>query len=202
MIYLVRHGQTVLNRQGRYQGSCDSPLTELGVSQAEAVGRRLAELRAAQPDVPWRLECSTQGRARQTAGIIAAIAGLGVANPDERLVEAGYGELEGLTRPEVDARWPEFIGLRGTFGRAPGGESMASINARAGAWLANHPEGRPVTVAVSHASTGRVLRGLYLGLTLEETRYLETPQNAFHRLADGAVTRIEVDALPSPNLGG
>ena len=44
MIYLIRHGQTELNLQGRYQGRSDSPLTPLGLAQAEAVGRRLAAI--------------------------------------------------------------------------------------------------------------------------------------------------------------
>ena len=195
MIYLVRHGQTVLNLEGRYQGRIDSPLTPLGIAQAEAVGRRLAQIRA-RDGGDWRIETSTQGRAQQTAAIIAAAAGLSPPRPDERLVEAGYGELEGLTRPEVDARWPQFRGQVGTFGRAPGGESLEALTARAAAWLADHPESATHTVAVSHASTGRVLRGLYLGLDLEATRRLETPQDAFHLLAGGRVERIEVGELP------
>jgi probable phosphoglycerate mutase len=201
MIYLIRHGQTVLNLEGRYQGRIDSALTPLGVAQAEAVGRRLAELRAAELDAAdggeWRLEASPLGRTREMAGIVGEVAGLGVARIDERLIEAGYGEFEGLTRPEVDARWPEFAGLTGTFGRAPGGETMEAIYERTRSWLADHRENGVRTVAVSHASTGRVIRGLYLGLSLEETRLLETPQNAFHLLHDGEVTRIETRPLPS-----
>jgi len=197
MIYLARHGQTVLNAEGRYQGRIDSPLTPLGIAQAQAVGRRLAELKAGD-EAAWRIETSSQGRARQTAAIVAEIAGLPPPIPDDRLVEAGYGELEGLTRPEVDARWPELIGQVGTFGRAPGGESLDSLRERARAWLAEHPESDAlVTVAISHASTGRVLRGLYLGLGLEATRHLETPQDAFHRLANGRVERIEAPLPPN-----
>lgn len=195
MIYLVRHGQTALNLEGRYQGRIDSPLTSLGIAQAKAVGRRLAELKAGD-GADWRLETSSQGRARQTADIIAAAADLAPPAQDDRLVEAGYGELEGLTRPEVDARWPQFIGLVGTFGRAPGGESLEALMARASAWLADHPESETRTIAVSHASTGRVLRGLYLGLDVEAMRRLETPQDAFHLLAGGRIERIEVGALP------
>jgi probable phosphoglycerate mutase len=44
MIYLVRHGETAWNLIGRRQGHLDSPLTERGVAQAEAIGRRLREL--------------------------------------------------------------------------------------------------------------------------------------------------------------
>lgn len=196
MIYLIRHGQTVLNLEGRYQGRIDSPLTPLGVAQAEAVARRLAQIKS-EAGGEWRLETSSQGRARQTAAIIAAATGLGAPTPDDRLVEAGYGDLEGLTRLETDARWPEMRGLIGTFGRAPGGESLEALYARARSWLADHPESEARIIAVSHASTGRILRGLYLGLGLEEIRRLETPQDAFHLLANGRVERIEVGALPT-----
>jgi broad specificity phosphatase PhoE len=44
MIYLVRHGKTAWNLIGRRQGRLDSPLTERGIAQAEAIGRRLREL--------------------------------------------------------------------------------------------------------------------------------------------------------------
>jgi len=190
MIYLIRHGQTELNREGRYQGRIDSALTALGIAQAQAVGRRLAQIKA-DAGGDWRLETSSQGRAVQTARLIAEAAGLGEPQPDERLIEASYGELEGLTRPEVDARWPELAGLRGTFGRAPGGETMEALTARAAAWLADHRDAAVRTIAVSHASTGRVLRGLYLGLPIEAVRELETPQDAFHWLHDGVIERIE-----------
>ncbi len=44
MIYLVRHGETVFNAQGRQQGRLDSALTAIGEAQAAAVGRLLAGL--------------------------------------------------------------------------------------------------------------------------------------------------------------
>ena len=43
-IFLVRHGETEWNRARRYQGWSDSPLTERGIAQAEAIGRRLLTL--------------------------------------------------------------------------------------------------------------------------------------------------------------
>ena len=191
MIYLVRHGQTVFNQAERFQGRVDSPLTDLGVAQAKAVAARLADLVAADPG-DWRIEVSPLGRARETARIIAAITGLPAPVVDPRLIEVSYGDMEGLTRPEVDVRWPHMAGVRGTFGRAPGGETLDELGARARSWLAEReasPDER--LIAVAHASIGRMLRGLYVGLGIDETRLLETPQDAFHRLHGGRVDRID-----------
>lgn len=66
-IYLIRHGETEWNAQGRFQGKLDSALTETGVRQAEAIGKRLAGLDLA-IDV---FVISLLGRTRQTAAIIA-----------------------------------------------------------------------------------------------------------------------------------
>ncbi len=197
MIYLVRHGQTEFNRDGRFQGRVDSALTDLGVAQAQAVGARLAALAAADPG-DWRIVASPLGRTRQTAAIIAQAMGLPEAEVDERLIEVSYGAMEGLTRDEVDARWPHLAGLRGTFGRAPEGETQQALDARAASWLADAQAlADQRIVAVAHASIGRVIRGLYAGLSIEETRVLETPQDAFHRLHDGQTLRIDCAALPS-----
>lgn len=197
MIYLVRHGQTEFNRDDRFQGQVDSPLTELGIAQARAVGARLAALAAEDPG-DWRIVVSPLGRARATARIVAEIMGLPEPVVDPRLTEVSYGDMEGLTRPEVDARWPHMAGLRGTFGRAPGGETLDELGARARSWLAEHG-GRADRrlIAVAHASIGRMLRGVYAGLPIEETRLLETPQDAFHRLHEGRVQRIDC-AFPRP----
>jgi probable phosphoglycerate mutase len=68
-IFLVRHGETEWNRARRYQGWSDSALTEDGVAQAEAIGRRL---RAVPEAAAAEIVASPTGRARRTAEIIAA----------------------------------------------------------------------------------------------------------------------------------
>lgn len=198
MIYLIRHGQTLFNAEDRVQGRVDSPLTALGEAQARAMGERLAALIEAAPG-DWRLETSPLGRARQTAAIIAQTAGLAEPAVDARLIEVGYGEFEGFTREELDRRWPEFAGVNGIFGRAPGGETYEALSARVGEWLAEargRPPGRR-TLAVTHAGVVRTLRGLYLGLDLEAVRALDKPQGVIFRLAGGAVERLEGAPLPS-----
>jgi len=196
MIYFIRHGQTEFNREDRVQGRVDSPLTALGAQQARAMGAHLAALIRAD-DGEWVLETSPLGRTRQTAAIVAEVAGLGEPRIDERLIEVGYGVFEGLTRDEVDARWPEYIGMNGIFGRAPQGETFEALSARVSDWLAE-AQARPPqvrSVAVSHAGVSRTMRGLYLGLDVEAIRQLDKPQGVIFRLADGRVELLEPSAL-------
>ena len=70
-LYLLRHGQTQYNLQGRVQGHCDSPLTELGASQAHAAGAWLA----AQGVSFERIFSSPLGRALATAEVAREVAG-------------------------------------------------------------------------------------------------------------------------------
>jgi broad specificity phosphatase PhoE len=196
MIYLLRHGETVGNSEGRFQGRSESPLTERGIDQARAVGARLAALAATDPG-EWVIEASPLGRARQTAAIVAEAMGLPEPVVDARLIEADYGALEGLTRPEVDARWPALAGYVGVFAHAPDGEGLEGLDGRARAWLAEHTQDPRRIVAVAHASIGRAIRGAYIRATFEDYRLFECPQDAFHRLQGGRIERIDCAPLPS-----
>ena len=76
--YLIRHGETEWNRQGRYQGQRDIPLNETGMGQAAANGRllkRLFEERGTTPDA-WHWRSSPMVRVRQTLGLVRAAFGL------------------------------------------------------------------------------------------------------------------------------
>jgi len=202
MIYLVRHGQTEFNRLGRYQGRVDSPLTDLGVAQATAVGAQLRDLAAVSPG-GWTIATSPLGRALRTADIIAGIMGLSAPLVEPRLIEVSYGELEGLTRPEIDQRWPELAARESAFGHAPGGETMEHLLERVRGWLGDvRATSAAPLVAVSHASFGRALRGVYAGLPVDEMRRLDRPQDAIFRLSAGRIERIDCPPLPSAPAGG
>ncbi|MBK8323692.1 MAG: histidine phosphatase family protein [Betaproteobacteria bacterium] len=125
-LVVVRHGETEWNVAGRIQGHTDSPLTPSGRAQAEAIGERMAK------ESFERLVSSDLGRAWQTAEAIAKRTGHAiVANP--RIRERHFGEGEGLTYEEVDARWPEaFSRTRETDPDyvIPGGESRRQLHER------------------------------------------------------------------------
>ena len=99
-IILIRHGETLWNIEGRWQGHDDSPLTETGIKQAEAVARRLSGL-------PFSaLYSSDLGRAVKTAGIIANTTGHEIIC-EKRLRERNVGIFQGLTLMEMKERFPE-----------------------------------------------------------------------------------------------
>jgi broad specificity phosphatase PhoE len=69
VIYLVRHGETVWNLAGRYQGRHDSPLTTRGIKQADQIGMRLAK-EIANLGAGIEGHVSPLGRAKETAARI------------------------------------------------------------------------------------------------------------------------------------
>jgi probable phosphoglycerate mutase len=194
VIYLVRHGQTEFNRERRIQGHVDSPLTELGVRQAEAVGRLLAEL-IREPE-GWRIVSSPLGRAQSTAELIAARLGGLPVELDDRLKEMSWGAYDGRLRAELEAEQPETFGKTGWAFDAATGESYEAVSARVGAWLATlPPEPERRIVAVSHGISGRVLRGLYANLDRDEASAQDVPQDAIYLLQHGGVGRIDCEPL-------
>jgi phosphoserine phosphatase len=138
-LVLVRHGESTWVAEGRFQGSQDPPLSELGRRQAALVGQRLAERDGGVPlpiplGPPLAIWHSPLARAQATASIIAscqpqppplhALAGL---------TEIGQGEWEGLPAAEVRARWPaELDAWRRdpSANNAPGGERVVDAAAR------------------------------------------------------------------------
>ena len=85
--YIIRHGETVFNRKGRIQGWCDSPLTDLGVSQAKQLGKELM-------NVPFDVcFCSTSERAIDTANSILEGRNVKII-PSKSLKEQSFGDFE------------------------------------------------------------------------------------------------------------
>jgi broad specificity phosphatase PhoE len=104
-VLMLRHGQSEWNAARRWQGLADSPLTDLGRSQATQTALRLRDL-----DVrfagPWT---SDLRRAAETADIIASALGLEPARPDPRLREADAGEWQGRTPWEIEREFPGWL---------------------------------------------------------------------------------------------
>ncbi|MEG0613882.1 MAG: histidine phosphatase family protein [Clostridium sp.] len=95
-VYLTRHGQTVWNVEGRMQGWNDSPLTELGIKQAEWLKDRLEGVK-----IDY-IYSSSSGRAYETAKIVNKDRNIRIVNHDG-LREIKLGEFQGLTQNEIKA---------------------------------------------------------------------------------------------------
>lgn len=151
ILWLVRHGQTEWNLEGRYQGQADPPLNPRGLEEAAGAANFLAGRSIA------ALYSSDLLRARQTAEVIACQAGLSI-RLDRRLREVALGEWEGRLFGEIKVRYPREIQLRELHPlhfRPPGGETLAELWQRTRTALVeisrSHP-GKEVVV-VSHGLT-------------------------------------------------
>ncbi len=151
-LLLVRHGETSWNRDGRYQGRSDTPLSARGKRQAQALAERLA----ASDEIS--IVASPLMRAQATAHIIATRLDLPVAT-DHRLTELAYGEWEGLQQAEVKQRWPELLRLwkrtpdRVTF---PGGESLSDMRHRVRSFLEHTARQSGTRLAITHDGVARL----------------------------------------------
>jgi probable phosphoglycerate mutase len=182
----VRHGETEWNLERRDMGQLDSPLTERGVRQAEALAARLGSMPID------ALYTSDLGRAVQTARIIAATTGLEPV-PDARLRERHLGIFQGLTKPEAGDLFPdefaEYVRL-GHYYHIPGGESGEQRTRRSVAALTDIAERhRDATVVV--VTHGSFLMGFFEHVLSMEPgngwrfRRQNAAYNDFEHTADG-----------------
>ena len=189
-IYLVRHGETEWNTQGRFQGCLDSPLTRNGCEQARQFGFLLGRALAGHRDVAMHV--SRLGRACETAEIIRNYAPVAAPILEPRIREVTLGSWDGLVQADIDAGWTGLPAGSNPFDwyfRAPNGEGYDEAVNRVAAWLS---EVQGIVVAISHGLTGRVIRGTYLGLARREALSLAVPQDVVWLLADRRVEALRV----------
>jgi broad specificity phosphatase PhoE len=160
-VVLVRHGETAWTRSGQHTGLTDLDLTEDGVVQARRLGEMLGSF-----DIDATFT-SPRLRTMRTA----ALAGLPDPVVDDDLQEWDYGELEGLTTPEIREQLPGWSIWEGPW---PGGETPEEVAARADRVIARCLEGPPDrTVAlVSHGHMLRVIAARWLGAPVAVGRWL------------------------------
>lgn len=158
---LVRHGATPRTAEDRFSGDQGIELSEEGCAQAQALAERLATVSIDQ------VYASTFARARQTAEILVQQRQLPVVLQDG-LREIGHGHWEGLTRTEVEAKFPEEYAHweEDPLTYAPeGGESGIAVLARALPIIRQivvaHPSG--TVLVVSHKATIRLVLASLLG---------------------------------------
>jgi probable phosphoglycerate mutase len=125
-LLLLRHGESVWNAAGRWQGWADPPLSAEGEHQAREAGRLLAGSGFT------AVASSDLHRARRTAELAATGMGLDWVHVEPGLREYHVGEWSGLTRAEIEARWPGWIDdwRQGRLVATPGGEARGDFQAR------------------------------------------------------------------------
>jgi probable phosphoglycerate mutase len=160
-LLLVRHGATQLTAENRFSGAVGVDLSDEGRRQAQSLGERLAD------DPISAVYCSPLSRTVETADIVAKPHRMTPVHRDG-LREISHGRWEGLTRDEVEARYPgEYEDWEADpFTFAPeGGESGLAVLARALPVIREivlAHEGKNVLV-VSHKATLRILLSSLLG---------------------------------------
>ena len=152
-ILLARHGETDWNRVGRWQGHADPPLNDAGRGQAAELAERLAG------DGIAVIYSSDLMRASQTARVVADRLGLAVVE-DAGLREIDVGSWSGLTRAEVEQRFPEGYArwLRGDIGHD--GETREELSERVVGAVERIAAAHPgdTILAVTHGGAIRALR--------------------------------------------
>ena len=180
-LLLVRHGQTHANIDRIWHGHTDTPLTSLGLEQAQRLGSYFNHYLPAIDAI----YASPLQRARITAEHIAAQAGLTV-NLDPRLMEQGVGEWEGLGFRELRDTLGFFSGLMSDeHHRAPGGESRYEVTVRfvtaVEEFQRNHPGENIVVVA----------HGVAIAFALAHWLDGDTSRWVDYRLENTAVTALD-----------
>lgn len=183
-LYVTRHGETEWNRQNRLQGQRNSPLTEVGISQAQLLGEHLK-------NTPFiKIISSPSKRAIQTANYLACGRNIAV-DTDERLNEICLGDWEGQTIEELKKKDPvqfNYYWNEPMLYRNPAGEDFYEVYDRVQAFLDDVVQIAPSgnVLIVSHGVIVKMLLLICKRLPLSE---LWTPP----WVANTSLSIVEVD---------
>jgi broad specificity phosphatase PhoE len=190
VIYFLRHGQTDWNAARRIQGHIDTPLNDLGRSQAARNGRELAGVLS--DPVAFDYLSSPLSRATETMEIVRRELGLDAKGyrTDARLMEYCLGDWEGMLYDDITAQFPEIVAeqRRDQWNfRYPGerGESFAALSARVFGCLGEITRS---TVITAHGGVMRCIRRHFDGLSAEETFKLDVPQDKVLRIDNNVLS--------------
>ncbi len=192
-LYYIRHGETDWNAAGRFQGTQDIPLNDIGRRQATDAGHVLGDLVKCNGHDHAALAyvSSPLGRARQTMELVRGTLALPLEGYglDPRLREIGYGQWEGMTLPQMEQHDGATFASRSgdVWGvAAPGGESYASVTHRMREWFDSLLGD---TVVVAHGGTMRALM-VALGIaTPAQASGTPIGQGVVYVFCDGVMTK-------------
>jgi broad specificity phosphatase PhoE len=158
-VFLVRHGETKWSVSGQHTGMTDIPLTENGRGMPRRLAPILAKVMFA------RILTSPLQRARETC----VLAGLGErAETEDGLVEWNYGDYEGLTPREIEAKAPGWMLF--TDG-CPGGEGPEDVTRRVDSVIERVRAVEGHVALFAHGHVFRVFVARWIGLPAEAGRH-------------------------------
>lgn len=165
-VYLIRHGETDWNVDGRIQGLSDIALNARGLEQARRLAARIPDEGQFQA-----IYASPLKRAFATAEMLGDALQIPVT-PDRRLFERSLGQLEGLTMSEIKVKYPDVHRAwngGGSRPHIPGEESREDFVLRTTAFIhdlrAHHADGK--VLVVSHGGTINMLLMVSMNLDIE-----------------------------------
>ena len=168
-LILIRHGRTLWNSSGKFQGQSDIELSQEGISQAEKLAENFPVTHID------RVYSSNLKRAYITGEIIAKKFNVPIIK-DKRLCEVSFGSWEGLTYDEIHEKWPNEIETMFSTPDVltmPEGESFAQVQKRVVEALLDivnkHPD---ETIAIT--AHGGILRTLLAYALHMPLRYIWT----------------------------
>jgi alpha-ribazole phosphatase len=183
-LFLIRHGQTDSNVEGRYQGSLDTSLTEKGIEQAAAAKKYLTKVSFS------NIYSSPLKRAIQSAEIIAEDTGLDIRIKKD-LREIDFGKWEGMKFGEINAKYRQDYQnwLEDPYNSPPtGGESFGSVIERSNKTVKGIVDHNPDNSSVAIITHGGVILALIVN-------WLQIPSQCWRSLIQrqGAINIVVID---------
>ena len=193
-LYFVRHGETLWNTMGIFQGIKNSPLTEFGKEQTRKLKESLKNIKFT------HFYSSPLGRALETINILTEDRPQAKIEIIPEFREINMGEVEGIPRKDFEAMYPvEFHNLWNN-GKAydPSncdGETLESVYKRAGEGLKkiteNHSE-NDVLLIVSHGVTLESIFANITGTSIETFAERNVPKNTSVTVAEYKNGKFEI----------
>ncbi len=161
-IILLRHGETIWNKETRLQGCRDIPLSPAGAEQISRTGKHLADFNI----IPDTVLSSPLSRALESARIAAEELRFPAAGivTEPLFLERHFGEGEGLTYREALSRYPDS--------NYPGMETLPHLIKRAEQAIAHSVSQYPdqTVLVVAH---GAIIKAILVALTLGKIGYFD-----------------------------
>ncbi|KKQ92366.1 MAG: Phosphoglycerate mutase [Candidatus Woesebacteria bacterium GW2011_GWA2_40_7] len=180
--YLVRHGESVANTKGIYQGQTfNTPLSDMGKLQAKALAKYFGgvEIR--------KILASPLLRTKQTAQEVADLKNIEVIDTLD-VIETNHSEWEGVNKKIIEEKWPDVYKTwmeTPADAKFPKGETFLETQERIINWWEGMTKNEENTLVVTHDNIIRILVAHALGLLLNNIWKFE--------LNPAAVTVIETN---------